>query len=137
MPAGNNRGDNEEVKSSAAGRNAAARRKAYRRGHFSEYLAALYLLCKGYRILAIRHRTKVGEIDLIARRKDLVIFVEVKARMKEMDAVDAVGHATQRRIRAASDIWLSRRRDAGHLSLRYDIVAVLPWRLPRHFPDAF
>jgi putative endonuclease len=136
MPA-NSGGDNEEVKSLAAGRNASARRKAYRRGHISEYLAALYLLVKGYRILAIRYRTKLGEIDLIVRKRDLIVFVEVKARAREIDAVDAVGYDTQRRIRAAGDLWLSKRRDAGKLSQRYDIVAVLPWRLPRHFPDAF
>ncbi|TIO58114.1 MAG: YraN family protein, partial [Mesorhizobium sp.] len=55
------------------------RRKAYRRGHRGEWLAALALMLKGYRILARRHRTKLGEIDLIARRGDLVLFVEVKA----------------------------------------------------------
>ena len=113
------------------------RRRAERRGHASEYLAALYLLIRGYRILAFRYRTRLGEIDIVARRKTLVLFVEVKARGREGDAIDAVGYDTQRRIRAASDIWLSRRRDAHLLSCRYDIIAVLPWRRPRHFPDAF
>ncbi|MFB9949864.1 YraN family protein [Rhizobium puerariae] len=115
----------------------AARRKAERRGHVSEYLAAFYLMAKGYRILAIRYRTKLGEIDLIARKGDLVAFVEVKARIGEQEAIDAVGFATQKRIRAASDLWLSKRKDAARLSRRYDILAVLPGRLPRHFPDAF
>jgi putative endonuclease len=113
------------------------RRRAERRGHVSEYLAALYLLFKGYRILAFRYKTRLGEIDIVARRKTLVMFVEVKARAREGDAIDAVSYDAQRRIRAASDIWLSRRRDAHLLSARYDIVAVLPWKLPRHFPDAF
>lgn len=113
------------------------RRRAERRGHVAEYLAALYLLLKGYKILAFRHRTRLGEIDIVARRKTLILFVEVKARAREGDAIDAVGYDSQRRIRAAGDIWLSRRRDAHLLSCRYDIIAVLPWRLPRHFPDAF
>ncbi len=113
------------------------RRRAERRGHLSEYLAALYLMAKGYRILAIRYRTRLGEVDLIARKRDLVIFVEVKARIGEREAIDAVGYITQRRIQAASDLWLSKRKDAATLSQRYDIVAVLPGRLPRHFPDAF
>ena len=115
----------------------ARRRKAWRRGHLSEYLAALYLFAKGYRILAIRHRTRLGEIDIIARKGDLAIFVEVKARRAEQEALDAVSHAARRRIRAASDLWLARRRDAACLSQRYDIVAILPGRWPRHFPDAF
>ena len=44
------------------------RLKAFRRGYVSEYLAALYLLARGYRIHAIRYRTKLGEIDIVARR---------------------------------------------------------------------
>ncbi|AYD03470.1 YraN family protein [Neorhizobium sp. NCHU2750] len=113
------------------------RQRAERRGHISEYLAALCLILKGYRILQLRYRTKLGEIDIIARRKTLIVFVEVKARAREADAIDAVGYETQRRIRASSDIWLSKRRDAHLLSCRYDIIAVLPGRLPRHFIDAF
>ncbi len=113
------------------------RRKAFRRGHVSEYIAALYLLAKGFRIRAIRYRTKLGEIDIVARRGDLVICVEVKARASVDAAVFAVTGTAQQRIRAAGDLWLSRQPDAHRLSLRYDIVAVLPWRLPRHFPDAF
>ncbi len=113
------------------------RQRAQRRGRLSEFFAALFLLAKGYRILAVRYRTKLGEIDLIVRKRDLVVFVEVKARLGEHEAIDAVSVASQHRIRAASDLWLSRRRDAATLSQRYDIVAVLPRRLPRHFPDAF
>lgn len=113
------------------------RLKAFRRGHVSEYLAALYLLAKGYRIRAIRYRTKAGEIDIIARRGDLVACVEVKARRDLDSAVFAVTGTAQRRIRAASEIWLSRQPDAHRISLRYDIVAVRPWRLPEHLVDAF
>ncbi|MEK1902560.1 MAG: YraN family protein [Rhizobium sp.] len=113
------------------------RRKALRRGSAAEYIAAIFLMLKGYRILAMRHRTKLGEIDIIARKGDLAVFVEVKARADEMGAVDAVSYASQKRIRAASDLWLARQRDYARLSQRYDIVAILPGKLPRHFPDAF
>lgn len=115
----------------------ADRQKAERRGHFSEYVAAIYLLLKGYRILAMRYRTKLGEVDLIARKGDLIAFVEVKARASEQLGIDAVGFESQRRIRAASDLWLARQADPGKLSQRYDVVVVLPHRWPRHFPDAF
>ena len=113
------------------------RLRAFRRGHISEYIAALYLTAKGYRIRAIRHRTKLGEIDIIAQRGDLVVCVEVKARRDADSAVFAVTATAQQRIRSASEIWLSRQPDAHRLSLRYDIVAVLPWRFPRHFEGAF
>lgn len=113
------------------------RRKALRRGSTAEYVAAIFLMLKGYRILAMRYKTKLGEIDIIARKGDLAVFVEVKARADEMGAVDAVSYASQKRIRAASDLWLARQRDYARLSQRYDIVAILPRKLPRHFPDAF
>ncbi len=111
---------------------AADRRRALGRGQVSEYLAALYLMLKGYRIVALRYRTKLGEIDIIAKR-NLAIFVEVKARREEMSAIDAVSPTAQNRIRAASDLWLQRQRDYALLSRRYDIVAILPVRLPRTF----
>ncbi|EJJ31053.1 YraN family protein [Rhizobium sp. CF142] len=113
------------------------RRKALRRGAAAEYIAAIFLMLKGYRILVMRYKTKLGEIDIIARKGDLAVFVEVKARADETGAVDAVSYASQKRIRAASDLWLARQRDYARLSQRYDIVAILPGKLPRHFPDAF
>jgi len=113
------------------------RRKALRRGSAAEYIAAIFLMLKGYRILAMRYKTKLGEIDIIARKGDLAVFVEVKARSDEMGAIDAVSYASQKRIRAASDLWLARQRDYARLSQRYDIVAILPGKLPRHFLDAF
>ncbi|NKJ04980.1 YraN family protein [Rhizobium sp. SG741] len=113
------------------------RRKAWRRGHVAEYLAAVFLLFKGYRILAVRHRTKLGEIDIVARKGDLAVFVEVKSRRGAQEAIDAVSFSSQKRIRAASDLWLARQPDFARLSQRYDIVAMLPGRWPRHFPDAF
>ncbi|MGR6432284.1 YraN family protein [Rhizobium sp. PAMB 3174] len=121
----------------ADGDGSSRKRSAYRRGLLSEYIAAVFLMFRGYRILSVRYRTKVGEIDIIARRGDLVAFVEVKARAGENAAIDAVGYSTQRRIRSASEIWLSRQPDYARLSWRYDIVAVVPWHLPRHLRDAF
>lgn len=113
------------------------RRKALRRGHVSEYLAALSLMLRGYRILAMRYRVKSGEIDIIARKRDLVSFIEVKARATSADSVFAVDGLTQSRIRNASLYWLQTQKDAGELSWSYDIVAVRPWRWPEHFRDAF
>jgi len=115
----------------------ASRQRAERRGRWAEYVAAAYLLLKGYRIAALRYKTRAGEVDLIVRRGDLVVLVEVKARASEAAAIDAVGGDSQRRIRASGDFWLARQPDATRLSIRCDIIAVLPWRLPRHFKGAF
>jgi putative endonuclease len=113
------------------------RQKAYRRGHSSEWLAAAALLVKGYRILALRYRTKLGEIDLIARRGDLVLIVEVKARRTLAEAMQAIARDSERRIEAAADLWLARQPDFGKLSVRFDMVAVLPWRWPVHVENVF
>ena len=115
----------------------AKRRKSYRRDHRGEWLAAAALMLKGYRILARRHRTKLGEIDLIARRGDLVLIVEVKARRTLTEAMEAVSSGSERRIEGAADLWLSRQPDFGKLSIRFDMVAVLPWRWPVHVENIF
>lgn len=113
------------------------RLKAYQRGHRSEWLAAAALMAKGFRIVARRYKTKLGEIDLIARRGDLVLIVEVKARTTLMAAMEAIGHESERRIEGAADLWLMRQPDYAKLSVRFDMVAVLPWRWPMHVPNVF
>jgi len=113
------------------------RRRAEKRGHGGERLAALALRLKGYRILAQRYRTPLGEIDLIARRGDLVLIVEVKARGSLAAAMEAVTPTAQRRIEGAADLWLARQPDYGRLSVRFDLIAILPWRWPVHVPGLF
>lgn len=113
------------------------RRDAYRRGHAGEWMAALALALKGYRIVARRHRTPLGEIDLIARRGDLVAIIEVKVRATLDAALHSVGHESERRIARAADLWLAGQADAARLSLRFDIVAVRPWRWPVHVANAW
>jgi putative endonuclease len=114
-----------------------ARLKAHRRGHSSEWLAAIALMAKGFRIIARRYKTPLGEIDLIARRGDLVLIVEVKARKTLMAAMEAISGTSEHRIEGAADLWLSRQRDFGRLSVRFDMVAVLPWRWPVHVENVF
>jgi putative endonuclease len=97
----------------------------------------MYLLARGYRILAMRYRVRAGEVDIIARRGEVIAFVEVKARRDLMAAIDAVTFTSQNRIRAAGDHWLARQPDAARLSRRYDIVAIVPWKWPRHIEGAF
>lgn len=113
------------------------RRAAHRRGHRGEWLAAAALLVRGYRIVARRHRTRLGEIDLIARRGDLVLIVEVKVRATLTEAIEAIARQSERRIEAAADLWLAQQPDHARLSLRFDMVAVLPRRWPVHVENVF
>ena len=108
------------------------RRRAYRKGHQGEWLAAWILRIKAFRIVARRFKTKSGEVDLIARRGDLVLMVEVKARPTLEQAMDAVPPSALKRIEAAGDEWLARQKDHARLSVRYDLIAVLPRRWPVH-----
>ncbi|MEO9339463.1 YraN family protein [Mesorhizobium sp. SB112] len=116
---------------------ALSRRQAHRRGHRGEWLASLALMVKGYRIVARRYRTRLGEIDLIARRGNLVLIVEVKVRKTLIEAMDALAHQSERRIENAADLWLARQPDHARLSMRFDMVAVLPRRWPVHVENAF
>ncbi len=113
------------------------RRAAYRHGHVAELAAMLLLVVKGFRPLARRYKTPLGEIDLIVKRGRMIAFVEVKARALQRDALESVGPQSERRIADAADLWLAKHPAASGLNLRYDMVLVQPWRLPRHIPDAF
>ena len=115
----------------------ARKRRSERKGRRAEWFAALALLLKGYRIVSLRYRTPVGEIDLVVRKGDLIAFVEVKARRDLASGVDAVSYPAQRRIAAAGDLFISRQKDSARLSWRHDIVVVSPWRWPVHLEDAF
>ncbi|MFK5980205.1 MAG: YraN family protein [Rhizobiaceae bacterium] len=114
-----------------------AKTQAYKKGFWAEFIAAWFLRFKGYRILHMRYKTGSGEIDIIAKKRELIAFVEVKARAQVQSAVDAVSYSSQQRISNAADIWLARQHDANVLSLRFDIIAVVPWKIPVHLEDAF
>lgn len=116
------------------------RRGAEARGRAAETAAVWRLRLAGWRILARRWRSPVGEIDIVARRRDVVAFVEVKARVLRGDALVAVTPRQQRRIARAAALFLASRqgrigRTAGQP--RFDLVLVRPWRWPEHVPAAF
>ena len=113
------------------------RQIAFRTGISAESRAAAFLIAKGFRILARRWKSPVGEIDIIARRRSLLIFVEVKARERLDDAAWSVTDRQRLRIVAAAEAWLARYPDDGIRDMRFDAVLVAPGRIPRHIPSAF
>jgi putative endonuclease len=129
---------NDRIGSSAGGPGARpARRAAFRLGVSAESRAAALLVLSGYRIAARRWRSPIGEIDIVARRGRLLVFVEVKARDTLDDAAEAVTPEQQRRIVAAAEAWLARHPDDAARDVRFDAVLVAPWRWPRHIRAAF
>ena len=108
----------------------------YRRGRFSELVAAALLLMKGYRILARRCRTPYGELDIVAVRARRIAFVEVKRRPTRAEAEAALTDPQARRIVRAAGYWIARHPRYADHDRGLDAVLVLPWRLPVHLPDA-
>jgi putative endonuclease len=113
------------------------RQVAFRTGISAESRAAALLIAKGFRILARRWRSPVGEIDIIARRRSLLVFVEVKARDTLDDAAWSVTERQRSRIIAAAEAWLARNADDRIQDIRFDAMLVAPGRIPRHIPAAF
>lgn len=113
------------------------RRRAERWGLSAESRACWALRLKGYAIIARRFKSPRGEIDIVARRGRLIAFVEVKARASLMQALEAVTPRTRRRIEAAAADWSVRNPGFADFAWRYDIVAVIPRRWPKHVADAF
>jgi putative endonuclease len=113
------------------------RQIAFRTGLSAESRAAALLIAKGFRILARRFRSPAGEIDIVARRRKLLIFVEVKARERLDDAAWSVTGRQRSRIVAAAEAWLALHPDHGFEDMRFDAMLIAPGRLPRHIPAAF
>src|ERR1700710_2467955 len=110
---------------------------AFRTGISAEARAAAYLMAKGYRILAKRFRSPYGEIDIVARRRNLLAFIEVKARANLDDAAYAVTPRQQQRIIDAAQAWLMVHPEHAEFDLRFDAMLIAPRRLPRHLLAAF
>ena len=112
------------------------RRKAERGGRRAERLAAWWLRLKGWRILAIRARTPVGEVDLVARRGRTLAFIEVKARATETGAAWALDDYRLRRVAAAAEALIPRYLRDGD-TVRIDAMFLVPWRPPRHMTNVW
>ena len=112
------------------------RAEAERRGRRAEAIADWYLRCKGWRILGMRVKTRVGEVDLVARRGKVLAFVEVKARSTIAAAEISLDRQRLRRVADAANLLLARfLGDAD--TVRIDAIYIVPRHLPRHLPDVW
>ena len=109
-------------------------------GKRSEIIASNYLKDKGYKILETNYKNKVGEIDLIARDGDYVVFVEVKARLSQKfgHPFEAIDERKQQKIHAVASLYLVQKRKYG-TPCRFDAISILGLETPeiRHIIDAF
>lgn len=114
-----------------------ARRRNHQRGVRAEYLALAYLTFKGYRLVAMRYKTRIGEVDLVMRRGQLLAFVEVKARPTHASAAEAIHPKNQARVMQAAQHFLASHPAYAHYQVRFDAVLVAWYRWPRHIAHAF
>jgi putative endonuclease len=112
------------------------RRQRHQRGLAAEFIAAALLMLKGYRILARRHRTRLGEIDLIAVRGKRLAFVEVKRRPTIEEATQSIGERQTQRISAAAEQWVWRHPAYHAHQIGLDAIVVAPGRWPCHLSNA-
>lgn len=113
------------------------RQRAQRRGRMAEWLCLWHLRVHGWRIVARGWRCPSGEIDILARRGDVLAVIEVKSRGKIDVAASALAPRQRRRIARAAEAFLLSRPDLSPLKLRFDVMLVAPFRLPRHWCGAW
>ncbi|QTN20025.1 YraN family protein [Brevundimonas sp. AJA228-03] len=121
----------QPVKATSAQRRARGGR-AFAEGHAAEWIAALWLMLKGYQILGFRLKTPGAEIDILARKGRVLAVVEVKRRATPEAAQTALKPAQLERLRAAGQAVLRQRPGLRASILRVDTVTLVPGRMPRH-----
>lgn len=112
------------------------RRQAEASGRRGERIAGWWLRLKGWRILARRVRTPAGEVDLVAKRGNLIAFVEVKTRATEAELDFAIDERRLARVAAAAEYLMPRFATAGE-DIRVDVMLIAPGKRPRHIENAW
>ena len=113
------------------------KKTSYRTGMTAEALCRWALRFKGYRIVASRYRSKLGEIDIIAQRGCCLALVEVKARATMDSAAEALLWNQRQRLERAADDFLARFPRFNRHYVRFDLMLVAPRRWPVHIVDAW
>lgn len=113
------------------------RKLAEQKGRRAEMIARIWLRLKGYRILNYRFKTKVGEIDIIAKKGKSLAIIEVKARQTKAAALESITYKQRQRIERTTQLWLKKTKNNNIQSPRFDIIAIVPNRFPIHIKQAW
>lgn len=96
--------------------------QSYKRGVWAEYFAVVYLFFCGYRVLSLRYKTPVGEIDILAQRANVLVAIEVKARADKASALESVTPKNQKRVEQALLHFISHNTKYAAYEMRFDVV---------------
>ncbi len=113
------------------------KKKAEKWGRFAEQYAILYLTLKGYQLIAHRSRTKFGELDLIMKKKECLVFFEIKARKNKKQITETLSYRQKVRILNSAKYWLSMRPSLTSFFIRFDAIFVSKWGWITHVSNAF
>jgi len=114
-----------------------AKKRAYYYGKYSEWLACLWLILKGYRFIKHDYLTKYGQVDLIFYKKNVLIFVEVKSRKKMAIIENLITHQQKRHLLNAARYFISKNNYFSEKVLRFDAVYVIGFFRILHFKNIY
>ena len=101
------------------------KKQAYRFGIWAEYLAICYLLLTCHKIIAKRYKTPLGEIDIIAKKGNTLLFIEVKGRYNNDDNLhEAITPQQKKRIQQAASLFLMKHPHYQNNSCRFDAILI-------------
>lgn len=109
-------------------------------GKTAENIATAFLIVKGYKIIARNFRpprgSGAGEIDIIAEKKQTLVFIEVKARGDFASAAEAITPQQQQRIFNGAEAFIAFNPKFANHALRFDAI-LFDGKIPKHLQDAF
>ena len=101
-------------------------KKTYQFGYFAEKYVMIFLWLKGYKILVHRYKSNFGEIDIIAKKNNFIIFIEVKARYKKINIENVLTPYQIQRIKKSAEDFIAKNRKLQNCSRRFDFIEVRP-----------
>lgn len=113
------------------------RTRTYQKGLWAESLAGLFLRLKGYKILEQRYKTRSGEIDIIAKNKNMIVFIEVKNRQTQNQALHSLTPKMKQRIGNAARYFIAQNPSYIDHDMRFDLITITPPFFIHHLDNAW
>ena len=112
-------------------------KKTYRFGLIGELIAVIFVRLKCYSILHTRYKNKLGEIDIICKKGNDLIAIEVKTRNKDFNIGDVISENQKKRIVNCMKVFVSKNQKYVDYNVRFDVIAVRPFKVPLHLKNCW